>query len=113
MKSGRIGVVPIHAQEGDIVTYLAGDPVSLVLKPMNLANLRYLDKKIYEAFEQGQDEMVGSKSPYWESFVDLIQGERGAIRHASLVGECYVEGVIGWSFKERYEHYDFNIYALH
>jgi hypothetical protein len=31
MRSGRVGVVPIQARDGDVVVYLAGIPVSVVL----------------------------------------------------------------------------------
>jgi hypothetical protein len=113
MKSGRVGVVPFHAREGDVITYLAGMPISVVLRPRNNTNLGDLDARIYTAFLENSNEILATKSPYLELFMGLIHGERGAITHATLVGECYVEGVIGWSFKNRREHHDFGIYALH
>ncbi len=113
MKSGRAGVVPMQAHDGDIVVYLAGIPKSVVLRPTTFADSGDLERKIYAAFGENLPAILESGSPYQKSFMDLIQAKRGAIKHATLIGECYVEGVIGWSFKDRYEHYHFNMYSLH
>lgn len=113
MKSGRVGVVPVQTRDGDVVVYLAGVPISVVLRQNAFADLEDLNRKVYAAFWENHKEILASKSPYWESFIDMIQMKRGAIKNAALVGECYVEGVIGWSFKDRHEHHDFDIYALH
>ena len=113
MRSGRVGVVPIQARDGDVVVYLAGIPVSVVLRPRASAGLEDLNKKIYEAFWGSHDDILDLKSLYWESFMDVIQMKRGTIKYMALIGECYVEGVIGWSFKNRHEHHNFDIYSLH
>lgn len=113
MKSGRVGVVPMQARDGDIVVYLGGIPISVVLRPTVFADSEDVNGKILAAIWEKRLEIVDSGGPYFQSYMNLIQMDKGGIEHALLIGECYVEGVIGWSFKERYDIHDFRIFALH
>jgi hypothetical protein len=49
MKSGRVGVVPMQARDGDVVVYLAGMPVSVVLRPTVFAHSEDVNGKILAA----------------------------------------------------------------
>jgi hypothetical protein len=113
MRSGRVGVVPLQARDGDVVVYVAGISVSVVLRPTPFADSEDLDRKIYAEFREKLQEITDSGSTYSQAFVQLIRMEKGDIAHATVIGECYVEGVIGWSFKDRYNDQDFSIFALH
>jgi hypothetical protein len=113
MKSGRVGVVPTQARDGDMIAYLAGDPTSVVLRATTFPNPEGLEGEIIEAFKAKSGDLMNSKSPYVNSFMQLFEMENKRIGHAKLVGECYVEGVIGWSFKERHDDHEFKIFALH
>ena len=113
MKSGRVGVVPIQARDGDIVVYLAGIPVSVVLRRTTDVDLEDMNRKISALFWGTHLGLVESGGPYSQSYTNLIHMDRGGIEHGALIGECYVEGVIGWSFKDRYGGHDLRIFALH
>lgn len=112
-KGGRVAVVPSQARDGDIIAYLAGNPISVVLRPTAPGNPNDISREIIEGFKEKRNELMSSKSPYVDSFMRLLEQGNEQIGHTRLVGECYVEGVIGWSLKERNDHHDFKIFALH
>jgi hypothetical protein len=113
MKSGRVGVVPIQARDGDVVVYLAGIPISVILRRTTVPDLEDLNRKISTVFWGKHLGIAESGGPYSQSYINLIQTDKGIIEHAALIGECYVEGVIGWSFKERHDVHELRIFALH
>jgi Heterokaryon incompatibility protein (HET) len=106
-QSGKIGVLPKHARVGDIVVFLAGTYVSLLLRPDPedpSEDLRHEIKSVFEAKKHVQDDPGrGTRLP-----CDM---ENLSIQKCTFVGECYVEGEVGWKYGEvRTESY--TVYAL-
>jgi hypothetical protein len=99
-ESGRVAIVPKQVRQGDIIVYLAGSLVSLVLRRGSVAGHKDLDLEIKEAFWT-----KGVTSPL------LDQLEKMLIENCTLVGECYVDSEVGWKVKEDQER-SYTIYAL-
>jgi hypothetical protein len=106
-KSGKVGVVPKQVQVGDAIVYLAGSLVSLVLRPDPEIPTQDLELTIREAFEAKNGEVVvptrGSRL-----LCDIL---KLPIQKCSLVGECYVEGEVGWKYGEDRGN-NYTIYSL-
>jgi hypothetical protein len=113
LKSGKVGVVPLQAREGDVVVYLAGNPTAMVLRAKTLADPKDLNQEIYDEFMAKRPNLMEAGGPYIKPFLNLLEAMPKCIEHSVIVGECYVDGEVGWSFKDRYEHHDFKIFALH
>jgi len=97
--TGRIGIVPKQVQSGDIVVYLAGCPISYVFRRDLNARSQNLDVKIREILG-GSGGQIG--------LVDDM-----AIQNCTLVGECYVDGEVGWKKSVSKEcEPKYTIYAL-
>jgi hypothetical protein len=99
-ESSRVAIVPKQVRQGDIIVYLAGSLVSLVLRRDSVARHKDLDSGIKKAFGT-----KGVTSPL------LDQLHKMPIENCSLVGECYVDGEVGWKVKEDQER-SYTIYAL-
>jgi hypothetical protein len=110
MESGRVGVVPSHARDGDLVVYLAGSPISILLRKVAYIDTSNLRETIIEAFLAKDNEPTPMESRYLESFKDLFETKDVPIVHAKIIGECYVDGVVGWLHNQAFDH---KIFALH
>lgn len=95
-KSGKLGVVPKQARVGDVIVFLAGSYVSLILRPDSKDPTEDLKREINAAFEARnnveEDPRMGARLFYNMSKLP--------IKKSSLVGECHVEGEVGWKFGE-------------
>ncbi|PMD35670.1 HET-domain-containing protein [Hyaloscypha variabilis F] len=95
-KSGNLGVVPKQAKAGDIIVFLAGSFVAMVLRPDFDSPTEDLELGIRTAFEGKKnikdDPRKGSRLP--------VEMETLPVQKCTLVGECYVEGEIGWKYGE-------------
>jgi hypothetical protein len=101
-ESGRVAIVPKQVRQGDIIVYLAGSLVSLVFRRDSEARAQDLDSEIKKAFWT-----KGVTSPL------LDQLEKMPIENCSLVGECYVDGEVGWKIKAKGDQErSYTIYAL-
>ncbi|KAE9380668.1 HET-domain-containing protein [Stipitochalara longipes BDJ] len=95
-KSGNLGVVPKQARIGDIVVFLAGSFVAMTLRPDFEDPTEELKHQIKTAFDIKKkiedDARKGARLP----------GDMGMlpVQKCTLVGECYVEGEVGWKSGE-------------
>jgi len=105
-KSGKVGVVPKQVQIGDVAVFLAGSLVSLVLRRQE-GLAQELETEIKDAFKgkNVHDAALGKRTPLPCDLLTL------PIQKCSLVGECYVEGEVGWKFGEDPKG-GYTIYAL-
>jgi hypothetical protein len=110
MKSGRVGIVPSQARDGDFVVYLAGSPVAILLRQYFYTSAQDRSQAIVEAFKAKDEGSLPVESRYLKSFTELFETKDVTIKHAKLVGECYVDGVVGWMYNGVHEH---KIFALH
>jgi Heterokaryon incompatibility protein (HET) len=110
-EGGRVGVVPAQAREGDAILYLAGSEVALTFRAATVGDgANRIDRLIRSQFLSKLDDLR-SGNPYVQKFVQLIQEEKeGSIVHGRLIGECYIEGLVGWAFNETH---DYSIFALY
>jgi hypothetical protein len=106
-KLGKIGIVPKQVRIGDAIVFLAGSLVSLVLRPESEAPHEDLELEIREAFEMKKDEVVTPRRGTRLS-CDMA---KLPIQKCTLVGECFVEGEVGWKYGDDREG-DYTIYAL-
>ena len=106
-KLGNVGVVPKQARVGDMIVFLAGSDVSIVLRPDSedlMEDLKHEIKTALEAKSGLEDNPTrGVRLPS-----DL---GKLPIQKCTLVGECYVEGEVGWKYGEDQAH-DHIVYAL-
>lgn len=104
-ESGRIGVAPKSTQPGDRVTYLAGNPIAMIIREVEGRGTPKLDLEIQETFsKKNQDLLDGGHE-------DFVPAGGIAIHHGILIGDCYVDGVVGWLQKPE-EEYHLKIFAL-
>ncbi|KAH7380935.1 heterokaryon incompatibility protein-domain-containing protein [Cadophora sp. MPI-SDFR-AT-0126] len=105
-KAGRVSVVPRNVQVGDLVVQLAGPLNALVLRrdprPRNACSAREIKTALRKLNED--DSIQPSLRAEAMARIDEM-----AIKNCTLVGECYVDGFVGWKLKE---NYDCDIYAL-
>jgi hypothetical protein len=104
-KSGRIGVAPKTTRPGDVIIYLAATAATaMVMRRTSKKRAPSLDMEIHEAFaKQGKDlEDMGIKCTYSRDM---------AVQHGILIGEGYVEGVVGWLLEPE-EEPQLKIFAL-
>jgi hypothetical protein len=99
-ESGRVAIVPNQVRKGDIIVYLAGSLVSLVLRRSFGVTHQDVDSEIKKAFG-----LKGVRSPL------LDQLEEMPIENCTLVGECYIDGEVGWKVKEDQKR-SYTTYAL-
>jgi hypothetical protein len=99
-ESGRAAIVPKQARKGDIMVYLAGSLVSLILRRDSKAGSQDLESKIRKVFET-----KSTTSPL------LDELNKMQIENCTLVGECYIDGEVGWKVKEDQER-SYTIYAI-
>lgn len=105
-KAGRIGVVPRNVQVGDLVVQLAGPLNTLVLRRDPKLRVACSETEIKNALKIPSE--VESTKP--NRRLDLMaKVDQMAVENCTLVGECYIDGVVGWKLKEKY---DCKIYAL-
>jgi hypothetical protein len=111
-EGGRVGVVPAQAREGDVVVYLAGCDAAIAVRRIAARDdARRIDRAIRAQFESKLGDLRGTESPYVQDFARLVQEEKeGTIEHGRVIGECYVEGIVGWLINEVH---DYKIFALH
>ncbi len=96
------------------MVYLAGSQISLVLRKDTFTNIDVedLNRRIREAFEAKDNNRPALSGPYVnivDSFSTLFQTEDVAIEQAILIGECYVEGLVGWPVSQTQ---DLKIFAI-
>jgi hypothetical protein len=110
-ESGRFAVVPANAVKGDIVTYLAGSDIAVLVRKRHSA----VDAKLEQAIE---DTVVGAH--LWLT----ASGEEGLswqaspttpidIMHCFALGQCYVDGLVGWGLREPPSLAALEIFAMH
>ena len=106
-KSGNLGVVPKQAREGDIIVFLAGTFVAMVLRPDAESPTEELMLEIKAAFEAKKN-----LTKYLKRGPSLFGKMKTLpVPKCTLVGECYVEGEIGWKYGEDRAN-DCTVYAL-
>lgn len=88
-ETGRIGVAPKSTQPGDRVVYLAGNEIAMVMREAESRGTPGLDLEIHEAFSEKQNLLTDGRK-------DIIPSDDLAIQHGVLIGDCYVDGVVGW-----------------
>jgi hypothetical protein len=139
-ESGRVGVAPKHTKAGDIVVYLAGTLKALVIRRTGQNNAKDLDRAIRQAFqtkkkggdreskeeveddEEEEDDEEDEDDEEEEddqdedgveenSAFDMDRTDVLPIQHGILIGESYVEGVVGW-LVEPEEVSQYSIFAL-
>jgi hypothetical protein len=91
-ESGKIGVAPKSTQPGDFVIYLAGkSPATAMALRRTVGNgTPSFDLDIQEAFSKLNRDILDSNRK------DYIYTGGMSIQHGLLIGECYVDGVVGW-----------------
>ena len=104
-QSGRVAIVPSQARGGDAIAYLAGSAVSVVVRRSFDVKNENLQKQIREAFKDNYE-----ADYYVSSFAELFQTKHVPVDHCSLVGECYVDGLVGWAVNQEHDH---RIFAFH
>ncbi|KUJ21621.1 HET-domain-containing protein [Mollisia scopiformis] len=93
-QSGFSAVVSKFAEEGDRIVFLAGSPVAYIVRPVIVSedeNLELQNALQTLVANQKSTDEDGSKAQnfetaLWNSVVNCV-----------LVGECYVEGEVGWT----------------
>jgi hypothetical protein len=107
-KSGRVGVAPQHAKKGDAIVYLAGTLIPLVLRRIHEHDIHVPEEEIKKAFQtKSLDNSKTTDSP----LPQLYQFDNMPIEFGVLIGECYVEGEIGW-VREPKTQPQYQIFAL-
>jgi hypothetical protein len=130
-ESGRVGVAPKHTKCGDTIIYLAGTLNALVLRKME-RSAPDLGREIRRAFatekhggnhdrdedeeedhmeETEEDDEQEEEGDKGMSFSNLNRTKDMSIQHGILIGECYVEGVVGWLVGSE-EELQYKIFAL-
>ena len=105
-KAGHIGIVPRNVQVGDLVVQLAGPLNTLVLRRDPKPRVASSETDIKNALKLLSED----KSIKPNRRLDLMAKiDDMAVQKCTLVGECYIDGVVGWRLKEKY---DCEIYAL-
>ncbi|KAE9973033.1 hypothetical protein EG328_004645 [Venturia inaequalis] len=91
-QSGRIGVAPKSTQRGDRVIYLTGKPpvTAMIIRQTESRKTASLELEIREAFLKKKNEL------HIEGRKDFISADGMAIQRGILIGDCYVDGVVGW-----------------
>lgn len=106
-KSGNVGIVPKKARVGDMVVFLAGSYVSVVLRPDPEDPTEDLKREIKTAFEAKKgvqdDPRRGARL--------ACNMENLPIKKCILVGESYVESEVGWKYYEGQAD-NYTVYAL-
>ncbi len=106
-KSGRAAVVPKQVRSGDIAVFLAGSLVSLILRPSPETPSEDLKCEIKSAFKAKKAIQTESWSQDRLTYdLEILPTQR-----CSLIGECHLEGEIGWNYGEERGHI-YTIYAL-
>jgi hypothetical protein len=95
-KSGRAAVVPKQVRSGDIAVFLAGSLVPLILRPSHEIPGEDLKREIKSAFKAKK----AIKTDSWSQDKLAYDLEDLPIQGCSLIGECHVEGEIGWNYGE-------------
>ena len=103
-KSGRAAVVPKQVRNGDMAVFLAGSLVSLILRPSPEIPSESLKREIKSAFKAKKAIQTDS----WKQDRLACDLENLPIQRCSLIGECHLEGEIGWNYGEERE----NIYTI-
>jgi hypothetical protein len=104
-ETGRVSIVPKQTQIGDMLVYLAGSPISLVLRRDFVTRSQDLDSEIKEAFKEKNEFTSGTAHRLSCQLDDLL------IQKCTMVGECYVDGEVGWRVQEDRER-SYTVYAL-
>lgn len=110
-QGGRVGVVPAEAREEDAILYFAGTTAAVTFRKLTTGLDVELDGRIKSQFKSKAGDLRDTNSPYVQDFLRLVQDEKtGTIEHGQLVGQCYIEGLIGWVLNVKHEY---KIFALH
>lgn len=95
-KSGRAAVVPRQVRSEDMVVFLAGSLVSLILRPSPEIPSEDLKREIRSALKA----KAAIKTDSWSQDRLNCDMENLPIQRCSLIGECHLEGEIGWKYGE-------------
>jgi Heterokaryon incompatibility protein (HET) len=106
-KFGRVAVVPKQVRSGDMLVFLAGSFVCMCLRPRPEDPTKDLKYEVRTAFEAKK----GIKDDARKGARLRCDMEKQTVQKCTLVGECYVEGEIGWKYGEERVN-DYTIFAL-
>jgi hypothetical protein len=95
-KSGRAAVAPKQVRSGDMAVFLAGSLVCLILRPSPEIPSEDLKREIKSALKA----KAAIKTDSWSQDRLTCDMENLPIQRCSLVGECHLEGEIGWKYGE-------------
>ena len=114
--------MPSQTCSGDVIAYLAGSPVAVVLRRDSTKNQSpnaswtsrdaesgSLEQAIREEFE-AKDEQGWKGDSYVGSFKDVFENAQLEVGHYTMLGEGYLDGSVGWA---RSREHDQGIFALH
>lgn len=108
-KAGRVAIVPKYARSGDILVYLAGSTVAVVLRRSSRPESPDAMQSIREAVRKNLEHAAGGKaSP--EGPILMVEEDLPVENHI-LIGEGYVNGEEGWKKKVDKEP-EYKIFAL-
>lgn len=112
--SGRIAVVPAHAQNDDIVVYMGGCTTSLLFRLNPEMDKDELDNAVmgsmiaYALAHYKTEPGAKTRLKFSESEISTMP-----VMHCKLVGECYINRQVGWSSVANRSLEDYQIFALH
>ncbi|KAH6707740.1 heterokaryon incompatibility protein-domain-containing protein [Leptodontidium sp. MPI-SDFR-AT-0119] len=105
-RTGRVAVVPRNVQVGDIIVHLAGPLISLILR----RDARTQDIDLEMDIKNTLRAKNGDKSIQPDRRLEGMDNvDEMEVEHCTLVGECYVDGEVGWKLDQTW---DLKIYAL-
>lgn len=109
----RIAIVPAQTKAGDVAAFIPGSEVCYVLHETAGSDRvpdeakPALEEEIRAEFASRDPQNRQPKKPYVSSFEELFQEKddgRVPMGYFELVGEGYVEGVVGWAVNEEQGH---------
>ncbi|CZT07849.1 uncharacterized protein RAG0_13153 [Rhynchosporium agropyri] len=103
---GKVGVVPRSVQAGDVIVQLAGSLNLLVLRQDQRLRNQNIARDIKTALRaRNDDESINADQRLRVmQRIDLLD-----VKNSTLVGECYVDGEVGWKL---HQAWDLGIFAL-
>ena len=102
---GRCGVVPSKARRGDLIVNLANSDVTYVLRAAEvkeLPSLGDLNKEILAGMTSLDGTPLANEG--------VTRAGSQIITHCRLVGECYLDGQVGWAYGGGDP--DYSVYAM-
>jgi hypothetical protein len=117
--SGRIAVIPAHAEINDVVVYLGGCMTSLLLRPIPEVEISNDDKdelnELLKSSLKTHASVYYAQEPGAKTRLNIKQSEISAMQvlHCKIVGESYINREVGWSSVSKRSPSECQIFALH